>query len=129
MAFNTKPLVTDLNGKPSPQYFNPDADSYEVVEGYNGAIRVILIGRQTHASVETTATTTESTATFDVDYISMISNDGTDDILFNFDANTSAAGTITLKAGEVLSDFPRACNVLYFKAKSGSQPFRAWGVK
>lgn len=86
-------------------------------------------GRSSHVSLETNATTTEASSSFNVDLIAAISNDGTDNILFNFDANTSSAGTITLKPGEVLTDFPRKCTTIYYKALSGTQPFRAWGVK
>ena len=42
MAYNTKPIVTDIDGNPISQYFNPDADKYELVEGKVGANKVIL---------------------------------------------------------------------------------------
>lgn len=42
MAFNTKGIVKDVNGKPAPQYFNSAADVYEVLQGANGANRVTL---------------------------------------------------------------------------------------
>ncbi len=42
MAFNTKGIVKDFNGKPAPQYFNTAADVYEVLQGANGANRVTL---------------------------------------------------------------------------------------
>lgn len=42
MAFNTKSIIKDVNQKPAPQYFNPDTDSYEVLQGANGASRTIL---------------------------------------------------------------------------------------
>jgi hypothetical protein len=42
MAFNTKSIVKDVNQKPVPQYYNPTTDVYEVLEGKNGANKVIL---------------------------------------------------------------------------------------
>ncbi|OZV10805.1 hypothetical protein CIW83_18480 [Tissierella sp. P1] len=42
MAYNTKPILVDVDGNPISQYFNPDTDSYEAVLGGSGANRVIL---------------------------------------------------------------------------------------
>jgi hypothetical protein len=42
MAFNTKSIVKDLNQKPIPQYYNPVTDTYEVLQGSNGANRAVL---------------------------------------------------------------------------------------
>lgn len=42
MAFNTKSIVKDVNQKPVPQYYNPTSDVYEVLQGKNGANKVIL---------------------------------------------------------------------------------------
>lgn len=42
MAYNTKPIVTDVDGNPISQYYNPDTDSYEPVEGQAGANKVVL---------------------------------------------------------------------------------------
>ena len=36
MAYNTKPIVRDKDGNPITQYYNPDTDSYEPVEGQAG---------------------------------------------------------------------------------------------
>src|SRR5690606_25589982 len=44
MAFNTKPIKTDLNGKPIPQYYDPTIDDYRPLEGQHGAARSILYG-------------------------------------------------------------------------------------
>lgn len=41
---STKPLKEALNGKPAPQYFNPDAQEYEYLLGEYGASRQILYG-------------------------------------------------------------------------------------
>ena len=129
MAYNTKVIVQDAAGNHIPQFYNPKTDAYEPSEGENGAVKVIVGGFGSHVSVEGNATTTEESVAFDVTYVHTISNDGTDDIKINFDADTTQPGVITLKAGEVLEDFPRKCSTLYYKAASGTQPFRAWGVK
>jgi hypothetical protein len=42
MAYNTKAIVKDVNGKPIPQYYNPETDQYEVLQGHDGANRVEL---------------------------------------------------------------------------------------
>ena len=42
MAYNTKSIVKDVNQKPIPQYYNKDLDVYEVLEGKNGASKIIL---------------------------------------------------------------------------------------
>lgn len=42
MAYNTKPIVTDKDGNPISQYFNPITDEYEEVTGANGANKVLI---------------------------------------------------------------------------------------
>ncbi|MBW2672573.1 MAG: hypothetical protein JRD89_04040 [Deltaproteobacteria bacterium] len=42
MAYNTVAIKKDVNQKPIPQYYNPSSDSYEPLEGRNGASRVLL---------------------------------------------------------------------------------------
>ena len=42
MAYNTKQIVTDKDGNPISQYFNPSTDKYEAVEGNKGANKVTL---------------------------------------------------------------------------------------
>lgn len=42
MAYNTKSIIKDLNQKPVPQYWNPDTQKYEVLQGHGGANRVLL---------------------------------------------------------------------------------------
>lgn len=91
--------------------------------------KVVPKGRAAHVTVETNATTVAATSAFDVEWIDTIVNDGTDNITFNFDALPTAAGAFTLKPGEVRGDIPKTCLVLHHLAASGTQPFRAWGVK
>jgi hypothetical protein len=42
MAYNTKRIKTDVDGKPIPQVFNPALDEYEALKGDAGAARHIL---------------------------------------------------------------------------------------
>lgn len=42
MAYNTKPIVTDKDGNPISQYYNPETDQYEPVQGAGGGNAVIL---------------------------------------------------------------------------------------
>lgn len=46
MAYNTKSIVKDVNGKPVPQYFNKKSDKYEVVESENGMLRINMVDSQ-----------------------------------------------------------------------------------
>lgn len=42
MAYNTESLIGDLQKRPVPQYWNAVVNKYEVVQGANGASRVLL---------------------------------------------------------------------------------------
>lgn len=42
MAYNTKPIVRDVDGNPISQYYNPTTDQYEPVEGSHGANKVLV---------------------------------------------------------------------------------------
>jgi hypothetical protein len=41
MAGNTKRIRGDAHGKPAPQFFNPDTDAYEYLEGADGASKMM----------------------------------------------------------------------------------------
>ncbi len=116
--------------------------NYGVVQDGDGGIVIppgddeLVQGGLYHRSVNGNATTTEGSIAFDVDWITMIANDGSavdaepsGSITFNFDAATTSAGAITLNPGEAYKNAPKTCAVLYFKAAYGTQSFRAWGVK
>lgn len=45
MAYNTKPIVTDVDGNPISQYYNPETDSYEPVVGSGGGNAVVLYNK------------------------------------------------------------------------------------
>lgn len=63
--------------------------------------------------------------------VEAIINDGVADIIFGFDAPTTSVQIRTVKPGEQYSGVGVSleCKTLYFKAASGSQPFRVWGVR
>lgn len=42
MAYNTKEIVTDKNGSPISQYYNPTADQYEPLQGAAGGNKVVV---------------------------------------------------------------------------------------
>ena len=42
MAYNTKSIVKDVNQKPVPQLYDAEKDAYEVLQGKNGANRVMV---------------------------------------------------------------------------------------
>lgn len=44
MAYNTRSIKKDVDGRPVPQYFNSTADDYEPLLGENGAARSVLYG-------------------------------------------------------------------------------------
>jgi len=46
MAYNTKSIIKDVNGKPVPQYFNQEQDKYEVIKSKDGMLRVIMVDSQ-----------------------------------------------------------------------------------
>jgi hypothetical protein len=80
-------------------------------------------------SIESDATTAETNREFRVSRILLISNDGLEDVVFNFAGDTTTGvGKFTLKPKESLSDLEIPANVLYYRATSGTQAFRAWGV-
>lgn len=44
MAYNTRSIKKDVDGRPIPQYFNQMTDNYEPLLGENGAARSVLYG-------------------------------------------------------------------------------------
>ena len=45
MAYNDKSIITDVDRRPVPQYFNPGTNQYEVIQGRYGANSFIERGR------------------------------------------------------------------------------------
>lgn len=61
--------------------------------------------------------------------VSFISNDSDSyALLFNLDAPVGQAGTVRLRPGEILSDYPVSCNKIYVQGVGADVPFRAVGV-
>ena len=46
MPYNSKSIIKDVNDKPIPQYWNPITQQYEVIEGKDGMLRVIMVDSQ-----------------------------------------------------------------------------------
>jgi hypothetical protein len=81
-------------------------------------------------SIETNATTADQVAAFNVSFITLISNDGTDDVVFNFmGVDTNGAKSFTLKQGDSISEIPINCKVVHYRAVNGVQAIRIWGFK
>lgn len=61
--------------------------------------------------------------------VSFIANDSDSyALLFNLDAPVGQAGTVRLRPGEILSDYPVACSKIYVQGVGAAVPFRAVGV-
>lgn len=86
------------------------------------------MGKPSHISLSLTATVEEQEVSFQVYEVDTIVNDGSADILINFDKDTTQSHTIRLMPFESLQNFNRACRRLFFRSEAGSQPFRAIGV-
>jgi len=93
----------------------------------------INIMRDTHSSIAAVAgpnmTDGNRQMTFALNYgVNFIANDSdTYDLYINFDEPVGRAGTITLKAGEIMSDLRILCRNLYVQGRGGDVPFRAVG--
>lgn len=120
---------------PKPGYLRRILERFEEIVGVGGVkvdgqVEAVLTGRTSHAEVVDTATTSNQTEAFDVEWISHISNDGSVNLHVAFDADSTVAGNrLTIHPGEVLENFPRRCAVLNYSCASGTCAFRAVGVK
>ena len=65
MAYNTKAILTDVNGKPIPQFYNPTTDKFEPLQGSGGAARHVLYGSDGNPISTDFATQTTLTAILD----------------------------------------------------------------
>ena len=43
MSYQNVSIIKDVNNKPVPQYWNPDIQNYEFVEGSSGYLKVIMV--------------------------------------------------------------------------------------
>jgi hypothetical protein len=97
MAYNTKPIITDVDRKPVPQYYNPKTDSYEVIQGRDGANSFIEKGRivKDAWSGSTDITKNYASPMFGFGIV----NDGTGDLTV-----TIGSISFTVKPGETFDD-------------------------
>jgi hypothetical protein len=58
----------------------------------------------------------------------LINDSPTYDCLVNFDKTIGEHGTFTLKAGEIITDLPIACETISLQGIGGNVEFRALGV-
>ena len=110
MAYNNKQLLTDAYGKPIPQYYDADTDSYKPLTDPNSA-----------KAKEPFSGTTNFTKTFSKPMNGIvISNDGASDL-------TIAIGTdtYTVKAGEVFSEMFEPFTQV---TVTTTVPYRAYGL-
>ena len=75
--------------------------------------------------IEANATTVAASSSWDITHLTLLTNDGTDDITFTFDNGTP----FTLKKGEKFEDIALRVTTLHYTAASGTQAFRALGIR
>jgi len=76
-----------------------------------------------------TATTVEGSSQIIMSSISLLKNDDqTNDLYINFDANTTSANTICLKAGESIEDWDVQVSTVYYRASASTINFRLIGL-
>lgn len=93
MPYNTRELLKDAKGQPTPNYYNPNTDKYEVLEGVHGGPFYTHRGTVAMESWEGSTTITK---TFDDErYGFAIMNDGIADLTFTIHGNIR-----TVKPGE-----------------------------
>jgi hypothetical protein len=98
--------------------------AYPSIEGMDTSVTEEI--KQSYLSAD--ATTSEVEVPFTADFINKITNYGTDDVYLNFNIPTTSEGTITLKPGDELTEFPRKVRTLFYRSKSGYQNFEILGV-
>lgn len=97
MSYNANSLLTDRNGKPIPQYFNPNDNQYEVITGNHGANSFIERGRIIKDAFNGSSTVTRNYQT--KMYGFAIVNDGNSDLTVSINSFN-----IVVKSGESFDD-------------------------
>ena len=95
--YNANSLLTDRNGKPVPQYFNPKTNQFEPIEGGYGANSFIERGRIIKDAFKGSSTVTKSYPT--KMYGFAIVNDGESDLTVSINAFN-----IVVKPSEAFDD-------------------------
>lgn len=86
MAYNSQILITDRDKKPAPQYYNPETDRYEVIQGYDGANAFIQKGTVAEEAWEGNSDITKDFPTNRYGF--SIVNDGDADLTFTINGQT-----------------------------------------
>lgn len=115
MPFNDQKIIRDVDRWPVPQYFNPETNQYESIEGKYGANSFIEKGRIVKAIFSGSTTTTQTFA--ENMYGLGIINDGTADL-----SVTINDITFTVKPGESFDDLFEAFTSV---TVTGDTTFRA----
>lgn len=82
-----------------------------------------------HVGRSLTAGTTEASNVVDVKEIKLLSNDGANDIAFNFENDTDDTNAFVLKSGEKIEEWNVLVKTLYYVAADGETAFRFIGTK
>lgn len=107
MAYSDQALITDVSGKPIPQYYNEDTDSYLPLRG--------------GCPIEPFSGSTTVTHTFaQIIYGFGITNDGSEDLTFAIGTDT-----YTVKPGEVWEYTLPGLTAVTITTTSA---YRAWGL-
>ena len=86
MAFDDRKIITDIDRRPVPQYFNEKTNQYEPIKGRDGANSFIQLGTVAQEAWEGSANITK---TFPSNrYGFSIMNDGTADLTFTINGQT-----------------------------------------
>lgn len=115
MSYNANSLVTDRNGKPVPQYYNPKDNRYEVITGNHGANSFIERGRIIKDAFNGSSTTIKNYPTSMYGFA--IVNDGDSDLTVSINSFN-----IVVKSGEAFDDLFDPFTSL---TVSGNSAFRA----
>ncbi len=80
-----------------------------------------------HVGLKTDATGTEVSSTINARSISWISNNGANDITFNFDDHVTSTGAFLIPAGGIMSDININVDTIYYICTAGSTDFCLFG--
>lgn len=133
MASNTKALTKDFNNMPAPQFYNPVADEYEVLQGADAATNVInrpdaisqapVHGKKTITTVASALFAGSSA--LDRRYAMKVYNAGADNVYWGGDSSVTVSTGMPILPGcyEVFGFHPQVATPIYFVA-SNSQEVR-----
>ena len=82
-----------------------------------------------HVGKSLTADAPENNVVVDVKEIKLLSNDGANDITFNFENGVASDNAFVLKAGERIEEWNIPVRTIYYNAIGGVTAFRFIGTK